>query len=172
VTLSIPAHAVFVTEDTAERMGVSDRKDAAQSIRGGTDYFRELTEKFPDRIVGDDRIAFTLAAYNIGFRHLEDARLLTARRGGNKDAWKDVKKQLPSLRDPLVYATLRYGYARGDEAVDFVESVNRYHDALRWLDAVDDDTLARRMAGKALPGFHHEVAELVSGVATTALSDD
>lgn len=163
---------MMLTEDTAARMGVNDRKDPVQSIRGGADYFRELEEKIPARIVGEDRVAFTLAAYNIGFRHLEDARLLTARRGGNKDAWRDVKKHLPALRDPLVYATLRYGYARGDEAVDFVESVYRYHAALRWLDRVDDDTTARRMAGKALPGFHRDIPAGGADIAATAVTED
>ncbi len=163
---------MMLTEDTAEQMGVEDRTDPQQSIRGGADYFRALFDKIPERISGDDRIAFALAAYNIGFRHLEDARLLTARRGGNKDKWRDVKKHLPALRDPLIYSTLRYGYARGDEAVEFVESVYRYHDALQWLDTVNDDTMARRMAGKALPGFHHDVPSISETMAQTAVAED
>jgi membrane-bound lytic murein transglycosylase F len=163
---------MMLTEDTAAQMGVTDRTDPQQSIRGGADYFRNLIEKIPERITGFDRIAFTLAAYNIGFRHLEDARLLTARRGGNKDQWRDVKKHLPALRDPLIYSTLRYGYARGDEAVEFVENVYRYHDALQWLDTVNDATMARRMAGKALPGMHHELPSAVNVVVQSAIADE
>lgn len=138
---------MMLTEDTAERMGVTDRTDPAQSIRGGADYFRTMHDTLPERIPEPDRTWFTLAAYNVGFGHLEDARILTIRAGGNPDRWDDVKKQLPKLRDPAVYSTLKRGYARGDEPVHFVHNIQRYYATLRWLGDSLDSTQMRRMAG-------------------------
>ena len=37
------------------------------------------------------------AVYNVGFAHLEDARIITERRGMNPDDWNDVRDSLPLL---------------------------------------------------------------------------
>ena len=75
-----------------------------------------------------------MAAYNLGLGHLEDARILTERQGGNPDLWVDVKQRLPQLRQKKYYRTTRYGYARGDEALQYVDNIRRYYDSLLWLD--------------------------------------
>ena len=62
--------------------------------------------------------------------HLEDARMLSQRYGLNPDSWIDVQKVMPKLRNPSVAKTLKHGYARGGEAVVFVETVRLYHDML------------------------------------------
>jgi membrane-bound lytic murein transglycosylase F len=67
-----------------------------------------------------------LAAYNIGYAHLEDARVLAKRQGLNPDSWADVKKTLVMLKNPEYYTTLKYGYASGGAPVIFVESVRSY----------------------------------------------
>ena len=38
--------------------------------------------------------------HNIGMGHLEDARVLTQRSGGDPHMWPDVRAQLPKLQDP------------------------------------------------------------------------
>ena len=46
----------------------------------------------PDSIPEEDRIWYSLAAYNMGLGHILDARRLTKKLGGNPDNWLDVKK--------------------------------------------------------------------------------
>jgi membrane-bound lytic murein transglycosylase F len=75
-----------------------------------------------------------LAAYNIGLAHLEDARILTQRQGGDPDKWLDVQARLPLLEEPKWYEQTRHGYARGLEAVRFVNRVRVYYDVLVRLD--------------------------------------
>ena len=75
-----------------------------------------------------------LAAYNIGFGHLEDARVLTEQQGGNPDLWVDVKRRLPLLEQKQFYKTTTYGFARGTEAKAYVENIRRYYDTLIYLD--------------------------------------
>ncbi|TDF39939.1 membrane-bound lytic murein transglycosylase MltF [Alteromonadaceae bacterium M269] len=125
---------MMLTLTTAKELGVRSRLDAEQSIRGGSQYFASLMKRIPDRITHPDRIWFSLAAYNLGLGHVEDARVITQRQGGNPDLWVDVKKRLPLLRQKRHYKNTRYGYARGNEAVTYVENIRRYYDTLVWLD--------------------------------------
>ena len=74
----------------------------------------------------------SLAAYNVGYGHLEDARVLTRARGGNPDRWMDVKENLPLLTQKQWYKDTRYGYARGHEAVAYVQNIRSYYDMLVW----------------------------------------
>lgn len=123
---------MMLTNRTAKELGIEDRTIPAQSIKGGAQYIRKLSEKFSDELNEKDRLWFTLAAYNVGFGHLNDARIITKRRGGDPNKWVDVKESLPLLRNKRWYKTTRYGYARGNEPVKYVENIRSYYDILHW----------------------------------------
>lgn len=125
---------MMLTLPTAQQMGVTSRLDAQQSIRGGSRYLHRLVTRIPERIPMPDRLWFALASYNVGWGHVEDARILTQRDGADPDKWLDVKQRLPLLRQKNVYQTTKYGYARGDEAVTYVDNIRRYYDTLLWVD--------------------------------------
>jgi len=125
---------MMLTLPTARSMGVRSRLDAEESIRGGAQYLARLRQRIPARITEPDRTWFALAAYNVGFGHLNDARIITQRQGGNADYWVDVRDRLPLLRQKQYYRTTRYGYARGDKPVRYVGNIRRYYDTLTWLD--------------------------------------
>ena len=121
---------MMLTKDTAERMKISDRTDPEQSIKAGSEYLHWLIEQIPDSINSEDRIWFALAAYNMGLGHLLDARRLTKSLGGNPDNWLDVKNNLPLLAEKRYYSNLKYGYARGYEAFQYVENIRRYMNSI------------------------------------------
>ena len=121
---------MMLTRDTASRLGVSERTDPSQSILGGANYLKQLIDTIPERIPEPDRMWMALAAYNIGFGHLEDARIITQRRGHDADKWLYVKESLPLLRRESWYSQTKHGYARGDEPVRYVENVRNYYDQL------------------------------------------
>lgn len=124
---------MMLTEETADRMNVSNRLDARESIMAGARYLQLLKEQLPLRIDEPERTWLALAAYNQGMGHLEDARMLTQRYGGNPDLWVDVQKAMVKLRNPNIAKSLKHGYARGGEAVVFVETVRLYYDMLKRL---------------------------------------
>ena len=126
---------MMLTQPTAAYVGVDDRLDAEQSIRGGAFYLKDMMERLPDTISEAQRIWFALASYNIGLGHVEDARRLTESMGMDPSAWRDVKKVLPLLQQSKYYKQTRYGYARGSEAVHYVDSIRRYYDTLVWIDS-------------------------------------
>lgn len=124
---------MMLTRNTASQVGIKDRTDPVQSIYGGAKYIRALLRMVPERIQGRDRLWLAVAAYNIGYGHLEDARIITQKMRGNPDRWMDVKKHLPLLRKKSWYSKTRHGYARGDEALQYVENIRSYYDILVWL---------------------------------------
>jgi membrane-bound lytic murein transglycosylase F len=126
---------MMLTEETADRMNVSNRLDPRESIIAGSRYLALLRDQLPEKIREPDRTWLALAAYNQGSGHLEDARVLTQRMGMNPNSWADVKKWMPMLNQPGYYETLKYGYARGGEAVILVENIRNYHDMLKRLEA-------------------------------------
>ena len=86
----------------------------------------------PERIAEPDRTWLTIAAYNVGFGHLEDARIITQAQGKNPDSWADVRERLPLLAQERWYGHAKRGYARGWEPVQFVDRIQRYLTLLEW----------------------------------------
>ncbi|MDE0951442.1 MAG: membrane-bound lytic murein transglycosylase MltF [Halioglobus sp.] len=132
---------MMLTRPTAKEMGVENRLDAGQSLRGGARYFKNIKRRLPQRIQEPDRTWMALAAYNIGMGHLEDARVITQRQGGDPDVWQDVMERLPLLQQQTHYKSTRYGYARGWEAVTYVQNIRHYYSILAWQEIPDNKPL-------------------------------
>lgn len=132
---------MMLTQPTAKQYGVKSRLDAEDNIRGGAVYMKKLLNRVPDRISEHDKVWFALAAYNVGWGHVQDARRLTSQQGGDPDKWVDVKRYLPLLRQKRYYKKTRYGFARGDEAVNYVGNIRRYYDTLVWIDEKQQETV-------------------------------
>jgi len=136
---------MMLTRRTATQLGLTDRLDPQQSIEGGARYFQQLRKRIPARIPEPDRSWMALAAYNMGMGHLEDARILTQQRGGNPDIWEDVDENLILLSKEKWHSELRYGYARGFEARQYVENIRSYFDILIWMDTRDHPLLVTKL---------------------------
>jgi membrane-bound lytic murein transglycosylase F len=121
---------MMLTESTADRMGVTDRLDPKQSIPAGAKYINLMVDTIPERVPQPDRIYMALASYNIGYAHVEDARVLAQRLKLNPNSWADVKKTLVMLNNPSYYVNARYGYCNCGQPVIFVESIRSYHSIL------------------------------------------
>ena len=121
---------MMLTEETADELGVTDRLDAKQSISGGARYINTLKHQVPEHIPEPDRTWMALAAYNIGFSHLEDARVLATKMGLNPNSWADIKTTLPLLNKAKYYNSAKFGYANGGAPVIFVECIRTYYDIL------------------------------------------
>jgi len=121
---------MMLTEDTADKLGVTNRLDPKQSIIAGARYLLMLKDAIPARVPEPDRTWLALASYNIGYAHLEDARVLAQRQGLNPDAWADLKKTLPLLNKHEYFSKVKHGFARGGAPVIFVDSVRTYYKIL------------------------------------------
>jgi len=117
---------MMLTLVTAKQMGIKNRLNAKQSIFGGAKYLAKLEKRFPKEIKGKNRWAFTLAAYNVGMGHIHDAQLLARKLNRNPYSWKDMKYILPLLSQAKYYKKLKYGYARGNEPVAYVNAIQNF----------------------------------------------
>jgi membrane-bound lytic murein transglycosylase F len=117
---------MMLTRTTASGLDVDNRLNVEQSIKGGAQYLLNLINKMPQSISPDERIWFALAAYNMGFGHMLDARKLTSDQKGNPDSWSDVKQRLSLLDQKRYYSQTAYGYAHGNQAYNYVENIRRY----------------------------------------------
>ncbi|WP_440879247.1 membrane-bound lytic murein transglycosylase MltF [Vibrio natriegens] len=163
---------MMLTLPTAKSVGVTNRLDPEQSIRGGVEYLRRIVARVPETISDHEKIWFALASYNIGYGHMLDARRLTKAQGGDPNAWADVKDRLPLLRQKRFYSQTRYGYARGDEARNYVENIRRYYQSIighvSQKPAIDESTEDLQVIPPLNPdtltsGAVESIAETVSG---------
>ncbi|MGI9247920.1 MAG: membrane-bound lytic murein transglycosylase MltF [Woeseiaceae bacterium] len=126
---------MMLTQATADYLSIEDRMDPESSIFGGARYYARQTERVADTVGEPDRTWMALAAYNVGFNHIKDARLLVEWNGGNPDIWMDLSEALPLLAQRKWYSRLPYGYARGWEPVLYVNNIRSYYNILKWLTA-------------------------------------
>ena len=123
---------MMLTQGTAKDMGIENRLDASQSLRGGAKYLKKMLRRLPADIPYPDRTWFALAAYNVGLGHVRDAQKITEFHGGNQNRWSDVKQYLPLLEKREWHRFTTYGHARGSEPVSYVQNIRHFNDLLEW----------------------------------------
>jgi len=121
---------MMLTRQTAKQLGIYDRLDPKASIRGGAAYLDQIHDRLPDSIVEPDRTWIALAAYNVGYGHVTDARELARARGLDPDRWRHLRQVLPLLSQRKHYRNLKHGYARGREPVRYVQRIRNFYDLL------------------------------------------
>ncbi len=140
---------------TGEALGVRNLADPEQNIEAGVRYLRELYDRFDESLHPHDRLAFALASYNVGYGHVRDARLLAAEEQLNPDVWQgNVEWMLLNLSRQNYYERTASGYARGHEAVNYVNNIMsraRTYQAL--LDGRLEPTLAADILAEGFSAF-------------------
>ena len=121
---------MMLTRHTAKLLGVKNRLDPQASITGGTRHIKQMIKFVPKEVLGENRLKFALAAYNVGMGHIHDAQSLAKKIGLNQNIWSDLKIVLPLLSQKKYYKNLKYGYARGEEPVRYVEAIYNFRNIL------------------------------------------
>jgi len=119
-----------LTNSTAKEMGIEDRLDPEQSIKGGVRYLKRLYKQF-DEAKNPDRLLIALASYNAGRGHILDAQKIAEEEGFDPNSWSSLEQILPLLRYPKYYKKTNYGYCRGTEPVRYVNRILTYYDILK-----------------------------------------
>jgi membrane-bound lytic murein transglycosylase F len=119
-----------LTRETAVEMGIDDRLDPEQSIRAGVQYLAYLHELFEEIEDQTERLLFALTSYNVGYGHVRDAQRIARQKGHDPATWISLRQVLPLLSRPEYYRETRYGYARGEEPVRYVNNVLTYYDIM------------------------------------------
>lgn len=121
---------MMLTLPVAKSLGVKSRLNAKENIIAGAKYFSSLKEIFDEQVQEPDRTWMALAAYNVGRGHFRDAQNLAKKLKKSPYKWADLKEVLPLLSRQEYYKDLRYGYARGNEPVKYVQRIREYENIL------------------------------------------
>ena len=134
---------MMLTQPVAKSLGVKSRLDAESNIYAGAKFHAKMKKMFDDNVQEPDRTWLALAAYNVGRGHFRDAQSLARKLGKDPELWLDMKEVLPLLSKKKYYKDLKYGYARGNEPVQYVTRIRDYADILRnyFVDADLNDVL-------------------------------
>jgi membrane-bound lytic murein transglycosylase F len=117
-----------IMPQTARALGVPSDSLACPetSIKTGVEVLRLFHKGFTNVTDSTERIRFTLASYNAGMGHIQDAQRLAAKYGRNPAVWEDNtaefvlrKREAEYYNDPVV----KYGYLRGTETFNYVREV-------------------------------------------------
>jgi membrane-bound lytic murein transglycosylase F len=118
-------------------------EDPEVAIHAGVRYLAWVRERFDEELPVRDRMWFTLAGYNAGYGHVEDARRLAASKRLNPNRWFDnVERAMALLERPEVARETRYGYCRCSEPIDYVRSVRARYNAYLEAESRRDDLRA------------------------------
>jgi membrane-bound lytic murein transglycosylase F len=136
---------------TAREFGVTDVYDPEDNVGGAVRFLQWLTNYWEDKIPDpDERRKFILASYNTGHGHVEDARRLTEKHGGDTTVWDEVAYWLLQKSKKSVYndPVVKYGFARGLEPVTYVSLILDRYDHYRQF--VRDEDVEAASAGADL----------------------
>lgn len=125
----VGAQGLFqVMPATGKELGFTKLFDADTGAHAGIKYMATLLRRFHPELPLDERVRFSLAAYNAGFGRVEDARRLATELSLNPDVWaKNVETAMALLARPKYAKRARGGFCRCQEPVDYVNVIeNKY----------------------------------------------
>lgn len=111
---------------TAKELGVKNRTNPEESIRGGIKYLKQMWNSFESIEDSIQRVKFSMASYNSGLYHVKDAQNLALKNGLNPNLWDDnVDEMILALSIPKNYQdpVVKYGYVRGEEPYNYVVQI-------------------------------------------------
>lgn len=109
---------------TAAQFGYSNLYDPEDNVAASMAFIEWLGDRFPDSLPLEERIYFSLAAYNAGHAHVHDARRLAQKLGKDPNKWfGNVEQAMLLLSRPEYYRHARFGYVRGSEPVNYVREI-------------------------------------------------
>ena len=115
---------------TAKFMGFAKVQEPEDGIHAGIKYLDWVRNRFEPVLPFNERMWFTLAAYNAGHGHVEDARRLARQQGMDGDRWFDNAEKAMLLLSKKQYASkARHGYVRGTEPVGYVRDIRQRYRA-------------------------------------------
>jgi membrane-bound lytic murein transglycosylase F len=114
---------------TWQELGVEDPHDPNEAVDAGGRYLRHLMDLF-EGVPLSDQVAMAVAAYNVGPRHVFDARRLAREMGFDPNHWQDsVETALVLLDDPEVARRYPAGVCRCRRAANYTRRILRRYTA-------------------------------------------
>jgi len=79
---------------TAKQLGIENRADPEDNIKGGTKFLNILWHRFEDIEDSTQRIKFSMASFNCGYNHVVDARNLAKEENVDPNVWDNNVEEI------------------------------------------------------------------------------
>ncbi len=120
-----------VMPQTAQYYDVEDLLNPEQNIKAGASHLKRLQKLYAKSDMSEqERIKFTLAAYNAGEGRIADCRNLAAAHQLDNNDWATVVSVIPMMRDDSILSeeAVKLGKFNGSETIAYVESVMGHYE--------------------------------------------
>jgi membrane-bound lytic murein transglycosylase F len=122
-----------IMPETASHLGFDplEMDEPEKNIQAGIECLRRFGQGFTDIADAREQIKFTLASYNAGIGHIQDAQRLAQKYGKDPLVWNGSVNEFIRLKAEPQYYTdsiCKYGYLRGAETYNYVDEVLERYD--------------------------------------------
>ena len=122
-----------VMPKTGAIYGITDLTDPEQNLIAGTKHLKRLQGLYRrSKMTKEERIRFTLAAYNAGEGRIKDCRSLARSKGLDANVWANIVKVMPLMKSKEILDedNIRLGKFNGKETVEYVDKVMDLYQAI------------------------------------------
>ncbi len=117
---------------TAKYYNVEDLLDPEQNIMAGTRHLKRLQGLYSKTgMTPEEKIKFTLAAYNAGEGRIADCRNFAASRQADNNNWEEVVNLIPLMREDSILEeeSVKLGKFQGHETIAYIDSIMSLYNA-------------------------------------------
>ncbi len=122
-----------VMPKTAEYYEVDDLLDPEQNIKAGTSHLKRLQRLYSNcDMTPEEKVKFTLAAYNAGEGRIADCRNFASSRQLDNNSWENIVTLIPLMREDSILeeGSVKLGKFQGHETIAYIDSVMSLYEAI------------------------------------------
>lgn len=121
---------------TAKHYGISEEASTKEQITVGRKLLQFLGKELKQRMKDTtDLKRFSLASYNAGLGHIQDARRLAIKKSVDQDKWSEIAPIMLQMSNPSYYndPAVLHGRFRGQESVNYVNKITYIYKSYKAL---------------------------------------
>ena len=121
-----------VMPQTAAYYGIDDLLDPEKNLYAGTSHLKRLQRLYSKyEMSSEERIKFTLAAYNAGEGRVADCRNFAASLEKDSNCWEEIVSIIPLMREDAILAeeSVKLGKFNGNETIAYIDSIMSLYNA-------------------------------------------
>ncbi len=117
---------------TASYYGIEDLLNPEENIKAGTYHLKRLQKLYSKcGMTSEEKVKFTLAAYNAGEGRIADCRNFAASRHVDSNNWSEIVNLIPLMREDSILEeeSVKLGKFQGHETIAYIDSIMSLYDA-------------------------------------------
>ncbi len=121
-----------VMPKTAKHYEIDDLLDPEENIKAGTRHLKRLQRLYAKcDMTPQERMKFTLAAYNAGEGRIADCRNFAESMQVDNNSWEEVVSVIPLMREDSILEneSVKLGKFNGNETIAYIDSIMSLYEA-------------------------------------------